>query len=115
MPGLRNHLCEPRACGGGDCRCLLGRCVCQPRGGAIFIVTHNRRSLSAAVMRSKSPIYDVEHFQLFSSRSMKVMLKSAGFGKVSVFPILNQYPLRYWVRLCPLSVPMKHRLEYLIM
>lgn len=83
-------------------------------GGALFIIAHNRRSFSAAIMGSKSPIFDVEHFQIFSPRSIRFMLKEAGFEKVTVFPILNQYPLHYWVRLCPLPVKLKRLLEFLL-
>ncbi len=35
-------------------------------GGAFFIVCHNRRALLARAMGFKSPIFDIEHLQLFS-------------------------------------------------
>ena len=35
-------------------------------GGGVFLIGHNRRALSAKVMGRKSPIFDIEHLQLFS-------------------------------------------------
>ena len=70
-------------------------------GGAFFLIGHNRRAYSAAVLGRKSPIFDVEHLQLFSPRSFHSLLGAAGFADVTVEPILNRYPLHYWARLFP--------------
>jgi SAM-dependent methyltransferase len=76
-------------------------------GGAFFIVCHNRRALSAKVLGLKSPIYDIEHLQLFSPKSAKFMLERAGFRDVTVKTVLNSYPLNYWVKLLPLPKGLK--------
>ena len=76
-------------------------------GGAVFLIGHNRRALSARILGQKSPIFDIEHLQLFSPQSMRQLLVSAGFGRVSVTPFLNRYPLSYWSQLLPLPGRMK--------
>jgi SAM-dependent methyltransferase len=76
-------------------------------GGAFFIVCHNRRALSAKILGLKSPIYDIEHLQLFSPKSAKFMLERAGFRDVTVKTVLNSYPLNYWVKLLPLPKGLK--------
>ncbi len=70
-------------------------------GGAVLIVCHNRKALSARALGEKSPIYDIEHLQLFSRASMFRMLEGAGLVDVEVKPIVNRYPLKYWAKLFP--------------
>lgn len=71
-------------------------------GGAFFAVFHNRNSLSAKILGMKSPIFDIEHLQLFSPQSARFMLERAGFVRINVKAILNVYPLHYWLKLLPL-------------
>jgi SAM-dependent methyltransferase len=72
-------------------------------GGAAYFVSHNHRSLQAKILGERSPILDIEHLQLFSVESMRHLLAKAGFTGISVFPIANRYPLKYWLRLLPLG------------
>lgn len=76
-------------------------------GGAFFLIGHNRRAFSAKVLGRKSPIFDVEHLQLFSPRSFQYLLGAAGFTGITVEPILNRYPLHYWARLFPFPTKLK--------
>jgi SAM-dependent methyltransferase len=76
-------------------------------GGAAFFICHNRRALSARLMGRKSPIFDIEHLQLFSPQSACHLLEQSGFEEVLVTEIINCYPLRYWLRLLPLPKNMK--------
>src|SRR5450432_61246 len=76
-------------------------------GGAVFLVCHNHRALSARVMGLKSPIFDIEHLQLFSPRSVRKTLERAGFTGVEVRVVVNRYPLHYWAKLAPLPASMK--------
>jgi len=76
-------------------------------GGAFFIVCHNRRALLARVLGSKSPIFDIEHLQLFSPVSAQALLKTAGFKRVEVRPIVNRYPVSYWANLIPAPTRVK--------
>ncbi len=76
-------------------------------GGMLMLVCHNHRALSAKLMGRKSPIFDVEHLQLFSMRSIRTLLSEAGFSNTVVKPVINSYPLAYWLRLSPLSIGLK--------
>jgi 2-polyprenyl-3-methyl-5-hydroxy-6-metoxy-1,4-benzoquinol methylase len=79
-------------------------------GGVFFTVSHNYRSISAKLLGMKSPIYDIEHLQLYSPASMRRTLERAGYVKVEVFPMVNRYPLHYWMKMLPLSAKLKSRL-----
>lgn len=78
-------------------------------GGAAFFICHNRRALSARLLGRKSPIFDIEHLQLFSPRSARYLLEQTGFTNVSLMPVVNRYPLRYWLKLLPLLSTDKKR------
>jgi 2-polyprenyl-3-methyl-5-hydroxy-6-metoxy-1,4-benzoquinol methylase len=71
-------------------------------GGALFLIGHDRRALSAKLMGRKSPIFDIEHLQLFSHQSARYMMERAGYSAVRVDTFVNRYPLRYWFKLAPL-------------
>ena len=70
-------------------------------GGAVLVVAHNRRAPLNRLLGRKSPIYDIEHLQLFSPGSLRALLERAGFSDVVVRPVVNRYPVRYWARLTP--------------
>jgi len=71
-------------------------------GGALLLVGHNRRALSAKVLGRRSPIFDIEHLQLFSPASFQALLSVAGFKRIQTRRVLNVYPLAYWNQLLPL-------------
>jgi SAM-dependent methyltransferase len=89
--------------------CTAAYALLKP-GGAFCTVAHNYRSVQARMLGSRSPIYDVEHMQLYSPRSLRFMLERCGFQRISVSPIRNDYPLSYWVKLLPLQLGLKERL-----
>jgi SAM-dependent methyltransferase len=76
-------------------------------GGALFLIGHNRRALSAKLMGRKSPIFDVEHLQLFSKFSALEMMRRAGFSDIRVTSFVNRYPLHYWMKLLPMPARVK--------
>lgn len=76
-------------------------------GGALLVVVHDRRALSARLLGLRSPIFDVEHLQLFSPRSLTVALTAPGFVDVRVGGLRNAYSLAYWLRLAPLPGPLQ--------
>ncbi len=80
-------------------------------GGILFLIGHNRRALSAWLLGRNSPIFDVEHLQLFSPASLRYMLREAGFADVEIRRVVNCYPLSYWVRLFPFPARMKRALS----
>jgi 2-polyprenyl-3-methyl-5-hydroxy-6-metoxy-1,4-benzoquinol methylase len=78
-------------------------------GGALFVVSHNRRALSARLLGRRSPIFDIEHLQLFSPKSLRYALERAGFSDIELYPVQNRYPLRYWIKLLPIPPALKTR------
>ncbi len=77
------------------------------RGGAFFMVCHNRRALLARLLGQRSPIIDIEHLQLFSPRSVRELLTRAGFERIEVRIVVNRYPAAYWFKLLPLPGRLK--------
>jgi SAM-dependent methyltransferase len=83
-------------------------------GAGFVIVLHNRYALSARVLGFKSPIFDVEHLQLFSPKTACSLLERAGYKQVQVASLWNRYPLYYWIKLLPLPDRMKDALLSLV-
>ncbi|MGZ3762930.1 MAG: class I SAM-dependent methyltransferase [Mucilaginibacter sp.] len=71
-------------------------------GGAFVTVTHDYRSFVNRLLGKRSPIIDIEHLQLFSSRSLHYLFENTGYINVTVNPFVNTYALRYWLRLMPI-------------
>jgi 2-polyprenyl-3-methyl-5-hydroxy-6-metoxy-1,4-benzoquinol methylase len=70
-------------------------------GGLFFIVAHDRRAFSARLMGTKSPIFDIEHLQLFDKPTGATLLRNAGFDSIKVTGVRNKYPVDYWIKLFP--------------
>jgi SAM-dependent methyltransferase len=79
-------------------------------GGVFFMVVHNRKSVSAKILGMKSPIFDVEHLQLFCPATARMLLERAGFRNVIVSALWNRYPLHYWMKLLPMPDSIKRPL-----
>jgi len=79
-------------------------------GGALMIICHDRRAPVNRALGTRSPIYDLEHLQLFSSTSLHALYEEAGFRGIESRRIVNRYALRYWARLFPLPRPVKVQL-----
>lgn len=90
--------------------CSSAATALQP-GGALLIVCHNRRAISARLLKRRSPIFDVEHLQLFSPTGIRRLLSRAGFERVEVRNLINRYPLGYWLRLAPGTDRMKRAIR----
>ncbi len=76
-------------------------------GGALFAVVHNYRAVSARVLGRRSPVFDIEHLQLHSPRSLRFLFETNGFRDISIGSLRNDYPLSYWVKLLPLGKELK--------
>jgi SAM-dependent methyltransferase len=76
-------------------------------GGALFLIGHNRRAISARLLGRNSPIFDIEHLQLFSPTSLRRLMNTAGFARTEIRVVYNSYPVRYWVQLLPSSKILK--------
>jgi len=95
------HLYDPQVMCGSAHRMLK-------KGGAVFFVYHDSQSLSAKLLGFKSPIFDIEHLQLFSAMSAGRLLERSGFTGISIRHIWNRYPLQYWIKLFPMPSALKH-------
>ena len=94
------HLEDPLAL------CQAAGALLRP-GGILLTVTHNFRAPLARVLGQRSPIYDIEHLQLFSPPSLTRLYEQAGFMEIDVRPLRNAYPLAYWLKLMPLPKTVK--------
>ena len=84
------------------------------RGGCLFVVCHDYRSVVNRLLGTKSPIYDIEHLHLFSASSLRKLLVDSGFTNVATFAIKNVYPFHYWMKLFPMSKRLKKHLLRLL-
>ena len=82
-------------------------------GGLFFLVAHDRRAFSARLMGTKSPIFDIEHLQLFDSRTGTSLLRNVGFDAIKVSSVQNRYPVDYWLKLFPIPRPLKSAMRRL--
>ena len=71
-------------------------------GGVLAFVTHDYMAPINRLLGRRSPIIDIEHLQLFCRSSLETLLTNAGFIIEKLSPVVNRYPLRYWLRLSPL-------------
>jgi len=79
-------------------------------GGAFVTVTHDYRSIVNRALGRRSPIIDVEHMQLFSSRSILELYSRAGYTDVQAKAFANRYAMSYWTRLLPIPPTIKRGL-----
>ena len=77
-------------------------------GGRLLITCHDHTAPVNRVMRERSPIFDIEHLQLFSRTAIRRGLETTGFEVESLSRYSNTYPLSYWVRLSPLPTRLKN-------
>ena len=90
-----------------DARALL-----KP-GGLFVIVAHDRRAFSARVMGTKSPIFDIEHLQLFDRSTGAALLRTAGFESIAISSLRNRYPINYWIKLFQLPKTAKAAVSWM--
>ncbi len=76
-------------------------------GGMVAVSTHNYQGTLNRILGLKSPIIDIEHLQLYCPKTMAYVMERCGFTNITIQPIVNRYPMRYWLRLLPLPLAMK--------
>jgi SAM-dependent methyltransferase len=97
------HVNDPRAL------CSQAYHLLRPNG-AIFLIGHDYRSWVTGLLGERSPIFDIEHLQLFSRDSLRFLLTACGFEDVRIGTIRNRYPLSYWMKLVPAPASLKRAL-----
>ncbi len=90
---------------------LLDECkrMLKP-GGFVLCLNHNVAALSARLMRSHSPIVDIEHTFLYSPTTATQLFKARGFNVRRVSSVRNRYSFHYLLRLAPMPAKIKTRL-----
>lgn len=83
-------------------------------GGAFFTIAHDRTGLLSRLLGTRSPIFDIEHLQLFCPASLRGLYERSGFERVQVAPLTNRYPLSYWIRLLPVPLALKQTVTSLL-
>ena len=79
-------------------------------GGAFLVAVHNVRSLSSRILRSRSPIIDVEHTYLYSKRTAKLLFEKAGLIDVRSSGYSNKYSIAYLLQLLPIPISVKRNI-----
>jgi len=75
--------------------------------GVLLLAVHNVHSFSANLLRSTSPIIDVEHTYLYDKKTLKAIVTQAGFENVRVSSYANLYSLEYLLQLVPVKLPVR--------
>jgi 2-polyprenyl-3-methyl-5-hydroxy-6-metoxy-1,4-benzoquinol methylase len=76
-------------------------------GGCFLISAHDYCSWTARLLGRRSPIYDIEHLQLFSKKSLQFFYADAEFTNIEIASMSNSYPLSYWLKLSPMPKRIK--------
>lgn len=79
--------------------------------GSLIIAVHNQKSYSAKILKSKSPIYDIEHTYLYSKETLYKMLQMAGYRNIIVRAYWNWITIEYLIFLLPIPNKFKVFLE----
>jgi len=76
-------------------------------GGMLALITHDYTAFINRLLGRRSPIIDIEHLQLFCPTSLRYLVTAAGYVEPAMTSIRNVYPLRYWLGLLPIPMPVK--------
>jgi len=68
-------------------------------GGHVLVVVHDTQGVSVRLFGEKSPIFDIEHIYLFNKTTLASLFINHGFPTPRVFPVVNTYPLNYWLKM----------------
>lgn len=77
------------------------------QNGYIAITCHNRNSLVNKLLKEKSPIFDIEHLQVFTKKGIENLFKKVNLNIIFSKSYKNTYPLNYWLKLFPIPSKIK--------
>ncbi|MCR4329762.1 MAG: class I SAM-dependent methyltransferase [Candidatus Roizmanbacteria bacterium] len=75
--------------------------------GMIIFFLHNVQSVSARLLKEKSPIIDIEHTFLYSPSTLTTLVKKNKFSVISLHKPFNYVSLRHILHLAPLPKSFK--------
>ena len=84
------------------------------RNGYVIIVVHDTEGLSVKLFGENSAIFDIEHIYLFNKRTLKLLFTRNKFNVVKIFNLINNYPLRYWITMSGIPLPLKKIANFFI-
>lgn len=67
--------------------------------GSLFVICHDRLSPVNRVLGSRSPIFDIEHLQIFTTAGIRLLVETCGLQVTTLQRFTNRYPLSYAMRL----------------
>lgn len=70
-------------------------------GGFILILSHDLESLSAKILKERSPIIDIEHPFLYSKLTIRKLFEKNGFKTLKVYSPKSLISIRYLIWLFP--------------
>lgn len=76
-------------------------------GGVQVIIAHNESHILSKVLKNKHPIINDEHVNVFSSKTLEKILKKHDFEILSINPLTNYYPIKYWLKMLPINPKVK--------
>ena len=79
-------------------------------GGYFLAFNHNVESLSAKILKEKSPIIDIEHTFLYSPKTIKTIFTKNKFYVEKIYSPYNILSLKHFVWLFPLPTNIKQKL-----
>lgn len=91
-------------------RFLADCATVMKKGGYILSLHHDVESFSATMMGERSPIFDVEHTQLFSKKTSMLLFQKSGFTVESVKSPSSIISFKHLIWLLPLPGFMKEKL-----
>jgi len=88
MVHVLDHLLEPKQ--------VLERIYPKlKKGGLIATVTHDQGSLLAKILKTKWPAYCLQHPQLFSKKTIKILFNSAQLNDIKVYKTKNYFKVGF--------------------
>jgi hypothetical protein len=63
------------------------------------------------LLGEKSPIFDVEHLQIFTNKGIESLFRSLNFEIIYSKKYRNEYPLSYWLKIAPVGGKVKDYVE----
>lgn len=76
--------------------------------GLVALTCHNNQSFVNKILGKKSPIFDIEHLQVFTKSGIKSLFEQNNFEILEIYSYRNDYPLSYWVRISPIPMFIKN-------
>ena len=72
-------------------------------GGVQVIIAHNEGHFLSRILKNKHPIINDEHINVFTPKTLKIILLKHQFEIIHVQSLRNYYSLNYWIKMFPMN------------